>query len=85
MFIVKVLVIVVPLLLSIAFITLAERKALGYIQSRRGPNVVGVYGLLQPLADGLKLFAKEIVIPNHINLYIYMLAPVLSLTLAFVA
>lgn len=47
--------------------------------------MVGVYGLLQPLADGLKLFTKEIIIPNHANIYIYIMAPVLSLTLAFVA
>lgn len=83
--VIKVFAILVPLLLSIAYITLAERKVLGYIQSRKGPNVVGVYGLLQPLADGLKLFTKEIIIPNHANLYIYIMAPVLSLTLAFVA
>lgn len=83
--VIKVLAILVPLLLSIAYITLAERKVLGYIQCRKGPNVVGVYGLLQPLADGLKLFTKEIIIPNHANLYIYIMAPVLSLTLAFVA
>lgn len=83
--VIKVFAILVPLLLSIAYITLAERKVLGYIQCRKGPNVVGVYGLLQPLADGLKLFTKEIIIPNHANLYIYIMAPVLSLTLAFVA
>ena len=85
MIIIKILVILVPLLISIAYLTLAERKVLGYIQSRRGPNVVGVYGLLQPLADGLKLFTKEIIIPNHANIYIYIMAPILSLTLAFIA
>lgn len=83
--VIKILAILVPLLISIAYITLAERKVLGYIQCRKGPNVVGIYGLLQPLADGLKLFTKEIIIPNHANLYIYIMAPVLSLTLAFVA
>nr|YP_001742102.1 NADH dehydrogenase subunit 1 [Suberites domuncula]CAM84217.1 NADH dehydrogenase subunit 1 [Suberites domuncula] len=83
--IIKILTILVPLLISIAYLTLAERKVLGYIQCRKGPNVVGVYGLLQPIADGLKLFTKEIIIPNHANLFIYILAPVLSLTLALIA
>nr|YP_008592464.1 NADH dehydrogenase subunit 1 [Hymeniacidon sinapium]AGP05002.1 NADH dehydrogenase subunit 1 [Hymeniacidon sinapium] len=83
--IIKILTILVPLLISIAYLTLAERKVLGYIQCRKGPNVVGVYGLLQPIADGVKLFTKEIIIPNHANLFIYILAPILSLTLAFIA
>ena len=81
----KIVVILVSLLISIAYLTLAERKVLGYMQVRRGPNVVGVYGLLQPLADGLKLFIKEIIIPNHANMFIYIVAPILSLTLAFIA
>ena len=81
----KILVILVSLLISIAYLTLAERKVLGYMQVRKGPNVVGVYGLLQPLADGLKLFIKEIIIPNHANMLIYIIAPILSLTLAFIA
>lgn len=83
--VIKILAILVPLLISIAYLTLAERKVLGYIQCRKGPNIVGWYGLLQPIADGLKLFTKEIIIPNHANLFIYMMAPILSLTLAFVA
>ena len=65
--VIKLVVLLVPLLISIAYLTLAERKVLGYIQCRKGPNVVGFYGLLQPIADGLKLFTKEIIIPNRVN------------------
>ena len=81
----KILGILIPLLISIAYLTLAERKVLGYIQCRKGPNIVGVYGLLQPLADGLKLFTKEIIIPNHANIFLYIIAPIISLTLTFIA
>ena len=56
---IKFLIIAVPVLISVAYLTLAERKIIGYSQSRKGPNVVGIYGLLQPLADGIKLFSKE--------------------------
>ncbi len=83
--ILKIIMILAPLLISIAYLTLAERKVLGYMQARKGPNVVGVYGLLQPLADGIKLFTKEIIIPNHANALLYIVAPILSLTLAFIA
>ena len=75
---VKVVVIIVPLLLSIAFFTLAERKVLGAIQRRRGPNVVGLYGLLQPLADGFKLFVKETVLPSNANTLLFILSPMLT-------
>ena len=81
----KVACILVPLLVSIAYLTLGERKVLGYIQGRKGPNVVGVYGVLQPLVDGLKLFTKEMIFPNHANIYIYILSPIISLTLGFIA
>lgn len=80
----KVICILVPLLISIAYLTLAERKVLGYVQGRKGPNVVGIVGILQPLVDGLKLFTKEMVVPNHANQYIYFLSPLLTLVLAMV-
>lgn len=75
---IKILIIVVPLLVSVAYFTLAERKILGAIQRRRGPNVVGTYGLLQPLADGLKLFVKEAVIPSSANKFLFILSPMLT-------
>ena len=81
----KIVVVLVSLLISIVYLMLAERKILGYIQCRKGANVVGVYILLQPLADGFKLFTKEIIIPNHANDLIYIVAPILSLTLALIA
>lgn len=74
--------ILVPLLVSIAYFTLAERRVLGYIQGRKGPNVIGLYGVFQPLVDGLKLFAKEIVLPNHANIYIYIASPLITFSLA---
>nr|QQK55180.1 NADH dehydrogenase subunit 1 [Letepsammia formosissima]QQK55193.1 NADH dehydrogenase subunit 1 [Rhombopsammia niphada]QQK55206.1 NADH dehydrogenase subunit 1 [Letepsammia superstes] len=80
----KILMVVVPLLIAVAYLTLAERKVLGYMQARKGPNVVGVVGLVQPFADGVKLFTKEMVIPHHTNLFVYIVAPVLSFTLALI-
>lgn len=78
------LIVMVPILISVAYLTLLERKILGYSQLRKGPNVVGLYGILQPLADGVKLFSKEIVLPSHINLMIYMVSPVLTLIMGLV-
>merc|ERR1712113_1176934 len=69
----KILAIVVPLLISVAYFTLAERKIMGSIQRRRGPNVIGYLGLLQPLADGLKLFVKETILPSNSNLFLLSL------------
>ena len=82
--VIKILIIVLPVLISVAYLTLAERKILGYMQARKGPNVVGVYGLFQPLADGVKLFTKEMTIPNHSNIIIYFISPILFLTLALI-
>lgn len=81
----KILIIVVPLLIAVAYVTLAERKIMASMQLRKGPNVVGFYGLLQPLADGLKLFAKETILPTHANLIIFIIAPILSLVLALIS
>ena len=67
----KILVIVIPLLISVAYFTIAERKIMGSIQRRRGPNVIGFLGLLQPLADGLKLFAKETILPSNSSIIIF--------------
>ena len=82
--ILKILAIVVPLLISVAYFTIAERKLMGSIQRRRGPNVIGFLGLLQPLADGLKLFAKETVFPSNSNLYVFLLSPLLSFILSLI-
>ncbi len=83
--ILKILAIIVPLLIAIAYVTLAERKVLGSIQIRKGPNVVGVFGLLQPLADGIKLFAKETILPTHANKIIYLIAPILGFILSLIS
>jgi len=82
--IIKFLIIAVPVLISVAYLTLAERKIIGYSQARKGPNVVGICGLLQPLADGIKLFSKEMVIPNHVSIFLYFFSPILALTLGLV-
>jgi len=76
---------VVCLLVIIAYYTIAERKIIAAIQRRRGPNVVGFWGLLQPVADGLKLVAKEMIIPSHSNSRVFVLAPMCILTLSLVS
>ena len=82
--IIKFLCVIVPLLISVAYFTLAERKVLGAIQRRRGPNVVGVYGLLQPLADGLKLFVKEAIVPSNSNKALFQASPVITFLVSLV-
>lgn len=81
-YVVKVLVIILPLLISIAYFTLVERKVLGFMQRRRGPNVVGFFGLLQPIADGVKLIFKETIVPTHANKVIFFWSPILTFTLS---
>lgn len=79
---IKVLLIVVPLLISVAYFTLAERKILGAMQRRRGPNVVGVFGLLQPLSDGFKLLVKETIIPSNANKFIFIISPIITFVIS---
>lgn len=80
--ILKILSVVVAVLISVAYFTLAERKIMGTIQRRKGPNVIGFQGLLQPLADGLKLFVKETILPSNANKALFLLAPMLTFGLS---
>jgi NADH-quinone oxidoreductase subunit H len=75
----KIVAIVVPIMLSVAYLTLAERKVIGYIQVRIGPNRVGPRGWLQPIADGIKLAFKEIIVPTRSNRFLFLFAPLLAL------
>ncbi len=78
----KILLVTVPLLISVAMLTLVERKVIAAMQLRKGPNVTGFWGLLQPFADGLKLFLKETIIPTQSSKIIFLIAPMLTFSLA---
>jgi NADH-quinone oxidoreductase subunit H len=86
MFIIKTIAIylsaIVPLLISVAYFTLYERQILAALQRRQGPNMIGYYGLFQPLADGLKLFLKESILPKSANTFLFILSPVFTFALA---
>jgi len=81
----EVLAVVVPLLIAVAYLTYFERKVLAFSQLRKGPNVVGPFGLLQPFADGLKLLIKETVVPSGANRVVFIVAPIVTFTLSLVA
>ena len=79
------LLIIGPLLIAVAFLTYLERKVIALVQYRKGPNVVGFFGLLQPFADGVKLFSKETIIPASSSKLIFILAPMISFSLSLIA
>lgn len=82
---IQIMIIVLPLMLAVAYLTLAERKVIAYLQDRIGPNRVGPLGLLQPIADAVKLLFKEMIIPAQSNRYLYIIAPILSFAPALAA
>ena len=79
----KIVAVVMPLIIAVAYYTYAERKVIGWMQIRRGPNRIGPLGLAQPFADVFKLLFKEIILPDNSNKFLFLLAPVLSLAPAF--
>ena len=83
--VIKILAVIVPIVLAMAYLTYAERKVIAWVQLRKGPNVVGWFGLLQPIADGVKLLFKETVIPSGANKVVFIIAPLLTFVLALVA
>ena len=83
--VIKILLLLIPLLVSVAYLTYAERRIIGAMQLRKGPNVVGWFGLLQPFADALKLLTKEIVLPSGASPVVFLLAPMVTFSLAMVA
>lgn len=82
---IKIVIIVGPLMMSIAYLTFAERKVIAAMHLRKGPNVVGPFGLLQPMADGLKLLLKETIVPSRANRAAFLIAPMITFILALVA
>ena len=83
--ILKIFLIIFPLLISIAYLTFFERKVIGSMQLRKGPNVVGPFGLLQPIADGLKLLSKETIFPDDSNKFLFILSPIITFVLALIS
>ena len=81
----KIVLIIIPLLLFIAYLTYFERKVIGAMQLRKGPNVVGPFGLLQPVADGIKLLTKETIFPDNSSKFLFILSPVITFALALMA
>ena len=81
----KIVLIIAPLMGAVAYLTLVERKVIGWMQIRIGPNRVGYFGLLQPIADGLKLFMKEIIVPSGSNKFLFVIAPIITLMTALAA
>ncbi len=81
----KIMIVIGPLLIAVAYLTLAERRVIGFMQLRKGPNVVGPFGLFQPFADALKLMAKETILPAGANKVVFVIAPMLTFILSLVA
>jgi NADH-quinone oxidoreductase subunit H len=80
----KTLIIIIPLLIAVAYFTIAERKIMGIIQRRKGPNVIGFVGLFQPLADGLKLFVKETTLPSTSIIILFLVAPTVTFIVSLI-
>ncbi len=83
--IIKIVIILIPLMVAVAYVTMAERKVISYMQGRIGPNRVGLRGIGQPLADTMKLIFKEVIVPSQSNRYLFVIAPILSIAPALAA